>query len=156
MFSRTNHSTVPAKIVKDFFVPLLAPLVQNRRVTLLLAGIAVLQVSLTATGLPAWQCPFKSSVGLSCPGCGLSTAMALLLQNEWRAAIIVHPFAPVFLLGCALLLVVGLLPDRFYLKTVRRIAALERRTGLVPFLLISIGIYWVLRLSHELWNLGSA
>jgi hypothetical protein len=56
-----------------------------------------------------------------------------------------HAFAPVFLVGFVLMLVVGVMPDRLHQHSVRRIAALERYTGFMPLLLIGIIVYWILR-----------
>ena len=72
--------------------------------------------------------------------------MALLIQGEWRAAMFAHAFAPVFLVGLALVVVVSVLPGSLHRESVRRLAVLERRTGFIPFLLIGIVVYWVLRL----------
>ena len=73
--------------------------------------------------------------------------MVLLLPVIWSDALRVHAFAPVLLLGIVLMVVVvTLLPDDSYLTAVARIAALERRTGIVAFLLLGLIVYWVLRL----------
>ena len=86
-------------------------------------------------------------LGVPCPGCGLSVAVVLLLPVIWSDALRVHAFAPVLLLGIVLMVVVvTLLPDDSYLTAVARIAALERRTGIVAFLLLGLIVYWVLRL----------
>ena len=87
-------------------------------------------------------------LGVPCPGCGLSAAVVLLLPVIWSDALRVHAFAPVLLLGIVLMVVVvvTLLPDDSYLTAVARIAALERRTGIVAFLLLGLIVYWVLRL----------
>ncbi|UCF86227.1 MAG: DUF2752 domain-containing protein [Desulfobacteraceae bacterium] len=132
-------------MTRFFFTPVLTPLIQNRRIILILGGVAALQVWLTAVGIPGWQCPIKASLGIQCPGCGLSSAMALLIQGEWRAALHVHAFAPFFLVGFALMMIIGILPERAHLESVRLIAMLERRTAFTPILLISIIVYWVLR-----------
>ncbi len=34
-------------------------------------------------------------LGLPCPGCGMTRALAHLAKGEWRAALSAHPFAPV-------------------------------------------------------------
>jgi len=145
VMSKTNYQQVRPRIRRFLFTPVLAPLVQDRRITLILMGVAALQVWLTAIGFPGWQCPIKSSLGISCPGCGLSSAIVLLIQGQWQTAVSVHAFAPVFLIGCLLLMVATVLPERLHRDSVRWIAWLERCTGIIPLLLISIIIYWVLR-----------
>ncbi len=143
--SKTDNQHVRPLIYRLLFTPVLAPLVQDRRIALILAGVAALQVWLTALGFPGWQCPIKASLGISCPGCGLSSAIALLIQGQWQTAVSVHAFAPVFLIGSLLLLVATVLPDGFHTVFVHWIAWLERCTGIIPLLLISIIVYWVLR-----------
>jgi len=145
VMSKTNYQQVRPRIRRFLFTPVLAPLVQDRRITLILMGVAALQVWLTAIGFPGWQCPIKSSLGISCPGCGLSSAIVLLIQGQWQTAVSVHAFAPVFLIGCLLLMVATVLPERLHRDFVRWIAWLERCTGIIPLLLISIIVYWVLR-----------
>jgi hypothetical protein len=132
-------------IAEGLLIPVLAPLMVNRRTVFILTGVAALQVFLTASGLWGWQCPIKLALGMPCPGCGLSSAMVLLIQREWQMAMLTHAFAPVFLVGFILMLVVGAMPDRLHRHSVRRIAALERHTGFMPLLLISIIVYWILR-----------
>ena len=106
----------------------------------------MLQVWLTAAGLPGWQCPVKSVLGVQCPGCGLSSAMVLFIRGEWRAAMSTHAFAPLFLIGFVLMMIAGALPDRLHKAWVSRIDALERATGFTTFILTGIVVYWVLRL----------
>jgi hypothetical protein len=132
-------------ITEYLFMPVLAPLMLNRRTVFILTGVAALQVFLTALGLGGWQCPIKSALGIPCPGCGLSRAMVLLIHKEWHAAMVTHAFAPVFLVGFVLMLIVGVMPDRLHRHSVRRIAVLERHTGFIPLLLIGIIVYWMLR-----------
>jgi hypothetical protein len=132
-------------IAECLLKPVLAPLIANRRIVFILTGVAALQVFLTALGLWGWQCPIKSALGIPCPGCGLSSAMVLLIHKEWQTAMSMHAFAPVFLAGFVLMLVVGAMPARLHQYSVRRIAALERYTGFTPLLLIGIIVYWILR-----------
>jgi hypothetical protein len=47
-------------------------------------------------------CLSRRLLGLPCPGCGMTRALAHLAKGEWRAAVAVHPFAP--LLAAELLL----------------------------------------------------
>ena len=145
LISKADREPVRPQITRFLFIPVLGPLIQNRRIILILVGVAALQVWLAAMGLPGWQCPIKSSLGIQCPGCGLSTAMALLIQGEWRAAFSAHAFAPIFLVWFIMIAVIGILPERLHRESVRRIAMLERITGCTSILLISITVYWLLR-----------
>lgn len=145
LISKAVREPVRSRMTGFLFTPVLTPLIQNRRIILILAGVAALQVWLTAMRIPGWQCPIKTSLGVQCPGCGLSTAMVLLIQGQWRAAVCVHAFAPFFFVGFALMMIIGILPERPHLESVRLIAMLERSTAFTPILLISIIVYWLLR-----------
>ena len=134
-------------LMRGFFRPILAPLLHNRLIMPILTGISALQVWLAAAGLPGWPCPIKSALGMPCPGCGLSRAVALLFQNEWRASLTLHAFAPVFMVGFLLFVIIGILPPNLYQKSAGIIDALERRTGFMPFFMLSMIIYWLLRFS---------
>ena len=151
VISKADREPVRSHITRFLFIPVLGPLIQDRRIILLLVGVAALQVWLAAMGLPGWQCPFRSSLGIQCPGCGLSTAMALLIQGEWRAALSAHAFAPVFLIGFIMIAVIGILPERLHRESVRRIAMLEKITGCTFILLISIIVYWLLQFTGFMW-----
>lgn len=56
----------------------------------------VLWLSLAAFLLLAWllthtTCVFRSTIGIPCPGCGLSRAFILLLRGQWQQALHFHP-----------------------------------------------------------------
>lgn len=138
------------RIFRWLFTPVLAPLLENRRIVLILVGAAVLQVGLTVLGLPGWRCPIKALLGIPCPGCGLSRAMAQLIQGEWQGAMLTHAFAPVILAGFVLMMIVSLVPENVFRVMVYRIALIERITGLVGFVLVCMIIYWLIRLPEWL------
>ena len=57
-----------------------------------------------AVGLAAWDparhggpplCPYRAITGHSCPGCGLTRAVAALVRGRWNEAVSLHPLAPV-------------------------------------------------------------
>lgn len=146
--SAKTWPTLPiwTRAAASLFHPLLVPLLSERKVALLLAGIGTLQVGLVATGLPGWSRPVRGVLGVPCPGCGLSATVVLLLRGIWRDALRVHAFAPVFLLG--IMVMVILLPDDLHRTAVARTTALERRIGIVAFLLLGLIVYWVPRLYH--------
>jgi len=128
--------------------PLLAPILADVRLALFLAGFGVLHLALTAWGIPLWQCPVKSSLGISCPGCGLTTAMVFLLCGDWGSALSAHAFSPLFLPALPLLLVSVLLPRSLRRRAARRVADLERRTGFAGFILLSMLVYGIMRLLY--------
>ena len=144
--SKTAESVSMRRIKDGLFAPVLGPLMQNRWIMVLLAAVAVVQVALIATGITAWQCPLKSTLGVPCPGCGLTRAMVLFAQGHWKAAIELHAFAPIFF-GIGIFLVVGsILPAGLQQKVADQIAAFERLSGIVGLLTLSILAYWILRI----------
>jgi len=138
------------RIRSEFFSPVLGPLVRNRQATVLLAAVTVVQVALTTAGTIAWRCPLKSTLGVTCPACGLTRAMVLFAQGHWRAAIDLHAFAPIFLGAGIFLVVVSILPAGVQQKIADQIAAFERLSGIVCLLMLSILAYWILRIIKRL------
>jgi len=132
-------------IRSGFFSPVLGPLVRNRQATVLLIAVAVAQVVLTAAGTVAWQCPVRTTLGVACPACGLTRAMVLFSQGNWKAAIDLHAFAPLFLGAGIFLVVASILPAGIQQKIADHISAFERRSGIVCLSMLSILAYWVIR-----------
>ena len=97
-------------------------------------------------GLPGWPCLFRHSLGIPCPGCGLSRSMAALLQGEWDTALNFHAFAPLVLVVILLVAAAALLPDRSRRRFIKRIARLERRSGVGALIIAGMLIYWLGRL----------
>ena len=145
--SQTNPAEGTSGWAGWFFRPTLAPILQKRRILILLAGLAVVQIALTAAGWGAWKCPIYSVSGVPCPGCGLSRAMLLLASGQWSAAIQMHAFAPVLLAAVIGFAVAGILPRRQLENILFRIATVERYTGIVVILTLAMLIYWGLRVS---------
>jgi hypothetical protein len=127
------------------FTPVLAPILRNRRVAGILVLTALLQIGLTTAGLPGWQCPLKTALAIPCPGCGLSTAAAGLLQGHWHRALQVHLFGPVFLAGILLSIMTSLLSANRRKKVLYLVDILERRTGFLIFIALGLFINWVFR-----------
>ncbi len=140
---QTDREVDPAMAdYKTFFTSLL----QKRRIALILLCAAALQTVLISAGLRGWQCPIHSTLGIPCPGCGLSTAMALLIKGDWQGAIHTHAFAPVFLFAFVLMGIVSILPENLHRKAVLQIATIEKHTAFAAYILFGIIIYWVFRL----------
>ena len=134
------------RLRSQFFSPLLAPMMENRRIASLIIGSAVLILCTTLLGVHIWTCPIQAAIGIPCPGCGLSRAMALLIQGDWHASFLMHAFAPVFLLGFVFLGTSIVMPRGFHGRFVKIIAKWERRLGIIPFVLLCALTYWILRL----------
>jgi hypothetical protein len=138
---RSSASNPPSPEHQLFF----ALLLQKRKITLILLSVITLQAALISSGLSGWQCPIFSTIGITCPGCGLTTATTLLVQGEWQKAIHTHAFAPVFLLAIVLMGIVSALPEKFHQKAVFQVALIEKHTALAAYILWGIIIYWIVR-----------
>jgi hypothetical protein len=128
-----------------FFTPVLAPLLVNRWLIGIFLGVGVTQLILVATGLNGWQCPIRSTFGITCPGCGLTTAMTLLVRGQWATAVGIHPFAPLFLVVLAAMVVAISLPAVYLRKLSTAVAVLERKTGITAIILLGMLFFWLLR-----------
>jgi hypothetical protein len=57
--------------------------------------IALLAVAAALFGIAIWTdfplCPIAGSLGVPCPGCGLTRATLALLHGDWQAALRLHP-----------------------------------------------------------------
>jgi Protein of unknown function (DUF2752) len=138
---------VPTEAQRGRTMAPFASLLRSRPATALLAGIAALQLGLTAFGLPGWPCPLLHGLGIPCPGCGLSRATIELLRGQWRAALSHHAFAPLLLAATLVIGGTSLLPERFRLALICGIERLERRTGLTALVLTGLVLYWIARLT---------
>ncbi len=101
---------IKSRLIKGFLTPVLAPLLLNRWLVYLFLAFGAAQLLLVYTGLTGWQCPIYETLGVICPGCGMTTAMAVLIKGHWQLAIQTHAFAPLILLGLMLLPVAIVLP----------------------------------------------
>ena len=128
------------------FTPVLAPLLQNRRLLLIIAALAVVQIVLVVAGLMGWQCPIYSTFGVICPGCGLTTAVAMLLEGHWLAAVQTHAFAPLLLILVVCILAASGLPAGHLRRLSDSVARLERKTGITAIVIAGMVFYWLLRL----------
>ena len=136
--------TVPLK--NELYTPILASIVQNRLAGLMITGAAGLQAGLVSLGLPGWPCPFLHTVGLPCPGCGLSRAIIALVQGDWRTSLTLHAFAPLFILALVLVVWATILPQKQRIWLIGQLEIVERRTGITAILLIGLVLYWLVRL----------
>lgn len=59
------------------------------------AGLVLLHLWTPSEEVRASICLSRRLLGLPCPGCGMTRALAHLAKGEWREAIAAHPFAPV-------------------------------------------------------------
>jgi hypothetical protein len=149
----SNHShpvyvyRAPAvrRLRRWLFAPVLAPLLQQGSLVRVLVAVGVSQLVLTAAGLVVWSCPVKSALGIPCPGCGLSTAVALLVQGDFYDAVRIHAAAPLALAGMVLLAVCSLLPASWRCRVAQAIARVEKHTAMVPLMVFGSLAYWAVR-----------
>ncbi len=134
------------KLKNELTRPIVTALMANRIIGFGIMGAAVVQGSLIALGLPGWPCVFRHGLGLPCPGCGLSRAIAALLQGEWDTALAFHAFAPLILAGLILIVWASFLPERQRSWLIYQFERIERRTGLAALVLIGLFAYWLIRL----------
>jgi hypothetical protein len=132
---------------KTWFTSTFSTLLQDRTESLAIVGSGTLLVGLHLAGLPGWACPFKSLFGIPCPGCGLTTAVGQLLHGQLTDSLQTHAFAPIFVFSFLVMVVVLFLPEKQRESTIARIEKFEHRTGITSLILISLLVYWVIRLA---------
>lgn len=126
--------------------PLVSDLLQHRVIGWAVLGAIGLQVGLISLGLPGWPCPIRHTLGVPCPGCGLSRASTALLRGDWEAALAYHALAPLLWLFIFLLGVASLIPDRSRHWLLDHVTRIEGRLGLGALGLATLFIYWLVRL----------
>ena len=129
-----------------FFTPILAPLMESRATTIVISAAVAIQCGLTALHVEGWQCPLLSTLGVPCPGCGLSRSVTAFARGDWQYSFTMHAFAPLFFIAALLVAAAALLPDRQKRSLIKTVEALERRTAITAILLIAFVIYWLVRL----------
>lgn len=144
--SRASADSIKYRLIKGFFTPLLAPLLQNRWLICIFVGFGVAQLLLVYTGSSGWQCPIYVALGEICPGCGMTTAMAMLLKGHWQFAVQTHVFAPIILIVWIMMLVAIGLPATSLRKLSGIVERLEQKSGITAILLLSMVSYWLLRI----------
>ncbi len=99
---------------------------------------------LMAFFLTGTTCVFRSTIGIPCPGCGLSRSMLAAMQMQWRTAFRFHPLfwlPPLMLISW---LIIKLFPavakSRFVSK------------GLVKHGLFAAGILFVVVYLFRMWT----
>ncbi len=133
-------------VKKIWFSPAFSTILGRRLEAVILVGFGVFQVGAHWLGVPGWVCPFKTLLGIPCPGCGLTLAMDELLHGYWLASVQAHAFAPIFLIGFLILFISILLPAKARSSLVAYVTKLEIRTGITAWVLSSLLLYWCIRL----------
>jgi hypothetical protein len=141
-----QHLSALARLSERFSAPVLAQVLERRVTGLAIGAAVVLHLGLMRLELPAWPCPVRSSLGIPCPGCGLSRAVSSLLHGDWQAAWARHAFAPMVLGALGLIIGMAFLPEPLRRRGIAAVASFERRTGLTTLLLVALMVYWLVRL----------
>ena len=140
-----SQNFIPS-LKNQIYSPILGAVAQNKLAGLLVTGAAGLQIGLVHWGLPGWQCPLLYTLGIPCPGCGLTRAIDALLQGNWHRSWELHAFAPILMIALLILAGSVVLPPKPRTWFLAHLEAVERRTGITTILLISLMIYWLIRL----------
>lgn len=134
------------KLQRSIFTPVLTPVLETRSVGIAVAAAACIHTGLVMSGLPSWQCPFLYTIGVPCPGCGLSRAISSLFRGEFQISLEYHALAPFFLIGLLIVGVITFLPNQWRLGALVYLEKAEHQTGVVAIFLITLVGYWLARL----------
>jgi len=126
--------------------PALSGLLDSRPTCLAIAASLGVHGALVAAGLPSWQCPVRSGLGIPCPGCGLSRAVVALTQGDWHQAMMIHAFAPIAAIAILIITLCGVLPTMPRKGLISTVQVLEERVGITFVALAALLGYWLIRL----------
>jgi hypothetical protein len=110
-----------------------------------LTAAAALLLASASLRFTLWNCPFLLLTQHRCPGCGLTRATAALAAGHVRAAVEQHAFAPVALLGIAVVAAAAFAPAGLRDRLAGFVERVDRGAWLSAALLIALFGYWGLR-----------
>ena len=125
---------------------MLSTILRDRRLGSIICGAALLQLILSLFGIPGWTCPFFHTFGIPCPGCGLTRATLFLFRGDWKQALIMHAYAPIFLFGLVIIALCTIAPRHHVERIVMKAETMERYTGITLIILGGLIVYWLARL----------
>ena len=138
--------TIFSWLEKQWRQPTFSTLLEYRKIVFILLAIVVIHIVSTGMDFGLWSCPVKTTLGVKCPGCGLSHAIIYMLRGEWSSALKEHVFAPLFVLGFLFAALMVLLPVQRYQKINHRIKLLEEKTGFFNVIMVVLVVYWIIRM----------
>lgn len=141
-----QNLSVSSQIIRQFSQPILAPFLYHRSTGLVVLGVVAAHGGLVMAGWPGWPCPVRTTLGIPCPGCGLSRALAALVSGDWQTSLTYHAFAPLFLAGIILIGAATLLPSAPRQRLIGWVEHTERYSGFMALFLIGLVFYWLARL----------
>jgi magnesium-transporting ATPase (P-type) len=127
-------------------VSVMAPMVAQRTMAGWFLGFAFVQLVMTFLNRPFWLCPLREGLSFPCPGCGMTRAMLALCKGDWQTAIEMHAFAPLCVSAVVFVLGTQLLSKTKRMSLANRIQQWEQRTGLTGIVVLTLLLYWLLRL----------
>ena len=99
---------------------------------------------------PLSFCVIKNATGYSCPSCGTTRAIQLLIKNNWMASLQMNPF------GIVVVILMVVLPlwivfdtitkKETFFKSYKKAEAVIRTKWLAVFLIVLVLLNWI-------WNL---
>lgn len=144
--TKASEDSIGYRLKNGFFTPILAPVLRNRWLNCFFVVFGFAQLLLVSTGLSGWRCPIYETLGVICPGCGMTTAAAMMVSGHWQSAVQTHAFAPVIVPVLVTMLVAIGLPTPYLIMLSGRIQRLEQKSGITAILLLSMISYWLLRI----------
>ena len=127
--------------------PVISDLLSQRIIGWATLGAAGLHFGLIAAGLPGWGCPFRHTLGIPCPGCGLSRAVHALWHGDWSTSLNYHAFALPVLVFLLLIISASLLPGVPRSWLLAQTARVERRWAVTGMGMTILFGYWLVRLT---------
>ena len=136
----------PLTLKQQLFQPVITEIFSQRAFGWAALAAGALHFGLISAELPGWSCPFHHTLGIPCPGCGLSRAVMALWHGDIGTSLNYHAFAVPALLFVGLLIVTSLLPSqpRDWLTT--QTAHLEQRWPVMAIAMALLFGYWLVRL----------
>jgi Protein of unknown function (DUF2752) len=128
------------------FRPLFSSILRDRRLGSFICGAAVLQLILAFLNFPSWPCPIFHTLGIPCPGCGMTRATLFLVRGEWKEALTLHAFAPVLLIAFAVIGFCAVAPRHHTERIAARMEIIESHTGITILLFSGLILYWLARM----------
>ena len=125
---------------------LLSSLIRNRPICVALSSTGMVHLGLVALDLPSWECPIWHRLGVPCPSCGLSRAIAALIQGDMVRALTIHAFAPIAVLVMMLVIYASVVSKHRRMPLSRWLERIERKTCVSAIALGLFLIYWLVRL----------
>ncbi|WP_432800356.1 DUF2752 domain-containing protein [Poriferisphaera sp. WC338] len=113
---------------------------------MLLLGVIVLHLGLNVAGLWSWQCPLPTTIGIDCPGCGLTRSVISLLHGRIWVSLSEHLFGGVAVCFGLLLVINVLLPERIRMRYIATVKKWELSSGFMQIVLGLWLVYWLFRL----------